>query len=140
MFKQYQRQIITFALLVILGAAFARPHHVEAVVLQSVSVPASELSGVTAADWMQLVYKRVFAEKVSAPGGGRLYAYAGIALHEAVVPGIEGGKSLSGQVTDLPPMPAIEEGVDDYIVKPIEEQKIMKKIQRYFPRVGTLED
>ncbi len=35
---------------------------------------------------------------------------------------------------------AIEEGVDDYIVKPIEEQKIMKKIQRYFPRVGTLED
>ncbi len=111
MFKQYQRQIITFALLVILGAAFARPHHVEAVVLQSVSVPASELSGVPAADWMQLVYKRVFAEKVSAPGGGRLYAYAGIALHEAVVPGIEGGKSLSGQVTNLPPMPAIEEGV-----------------------------
>ncbi len=32
---------------------------------------------------------------------------------------------------------AIEEGVDDYIVKPIEEQKIMKKIQRYFPKVGA---
>jgi two-component system chemotaxis response regulator CheY len=31
---------------------------------------------------------------------------------------------------------AIEEGVDDYIVKPIEEQKIIKKIQRYFPKVG----
>jgi two-component system chemotaxis response regulator CheY len=30
---------------------------------------------------------------------------------------------------------AIDEGVDDYVVKPIEEQKIIKKIQRYFPRV-----
>jgi two-component system chemotaxis response regulator CheY len=31
---------------------------------------------------------------------------------------------------------AIEEGVDDYVVKPIEEEKIIKKIQRYFPQVG----
>ena len=31
---------------------------------------------------------------------------------------------------------AIEEGVDDYVVKPIEEEKIVKKIQRYFPQVG----
>jgi two-component system chemotaxis response regulator CheY len=31
---------------------------------------------------------------------------------------------------------AIEEGVDDYVVKPIEEQKIIKKIQRYFPQIG----
>lgn len=31
---------------------------------------------------------------------------------------------------------AIEEGVDDYVVKPIEEEKIIKKIQRYFPKVG----
>ncbi len=111
MFKRYQRPIITFLLMFVLGAAFVRPHQVEAVALRAVSVPAAELSGVPGADWIQLVYKRVFAEKSSAPGGGRLYAYAGITLHEAVVPGIEGGKSLSGQVTDLPPMPAIEDGV-----------------------------
>jgi len=30
---------------------------------------------------------------------------------------------------------AIDEGVDDYIVKPIEEQKIIKKIARHFPKV-----
>src|SRR5262245_56650577 len=111
MLKRYQRHIITFALLVALGLVFARPHQLEAVALQTTSVPASELSGAPAADWMNLFYKRVFAEKSSAPGGGRLYAYAGITLHEAVVPGIEGGKSLSGQLTDLPPMPAIEDGV-----------------------------
>lgn len=35
---------------------------------------------------------------------------------------------------------AIEEGVDDYIVKPIEEDKILKKIQRYFPKVVKVEE
>lgn len=35
---------------------------------------------------------------------------------------------------------AIEEGVDDYVVKPIEEEKIIKKIQRFFPQLGTRED
>lgn len=109
MFKQ--RSLITFALMITLGVVLALPIQVGAAALQSKSVPASQLSGTPAADWMQLVYKRVFAEKVSAPAGGRLYAYAGIALHEAVVPGIEGGKSLSGQVTDLPPMPAIDDTV-----------------------------
>jgi two-component system chemotaxis response regulator CheY len=29
---------------------------------------------------------------------------------------------------------AIDEGLDDYIVKPIEEQKIIKKIARHFPK------
>lgn len=30
---------------------------------------------------------------------------------------------------------AIDEGVDDYIVKPIQEQKIIKKIARHFPQI-----
>ena len=32
---------------------------------------------------------------------------------------------------------AIEEGVDDYIVKPIEEQTTLKKIARHFPKILT---
>ncbi|AQT59503.1 hypothetical protein CBP51_18445 [Cellvibrio mixtus] len=32
---------------------------------------------------------------------------------------------------------AIEEGVDDYVVKPIEQEKLFKKIARFFPRVKT---
>lgn len=35
---------------------------------------------------------------------------------------------------------AIEEGVDDYVVKPIEEEKIVKKISRYFPKIGLKDD
>lgn len=32
---------------------------------------------------------------------------------------------------------AIVEGVDDYVVKPIEEEKILKKIARHFPNLGA---
>ncbi|MBX3081771.1 MAG: vanadium-dependent haloperoxidase [Anaerolineae bacterium] len=52
-----------------------------------------------------MLYERVEAEAVSAPGGGRLYAYGGIAVYEAVRPGISGALSLSGQLTNMPAMP-----------------------------------
>jgi two-component system, chemotaxis family, chemotaxis protein CheY len=32
---------------------------------------------------------------------------------------------------------AIDEGVDDYVVKPIEQDKLLKKIARHFPQVKT---
>lgn len=35
---------------------------------------------------------------------------------------------------------AIEDGVDDYVVKPIEEKKIVRKIARYFPQVAVEAD
>lgn len=72
------------------------------------SVSATELDPSPAIDWIQLIYKRILAEKTSAPAAARLYAYAGIAEYQAVVPGIPGDQSLSGQLTDLPPMPAID--------------------------------
>ena len=34
---------------------------------------------------------------------------------------------------------AIEDGVDDYVVKPIEQDKLIKKIARFFPQVGAVE-
>ncbi|HSC67408.1 MAG TPA: response regulator [Cellvibrio sp.] len=34
---------------------------------------------------------------------------------------------------------AIEEGVDEYIVKPIEQDKLIKKIARFFPQVKTID-
>ena len=32
---------------------------------------------------------------------------------------------------------AVEEGVDDYVVKPIEQDKLIKKIARFFPQLKT---
>ncbi len=40
----------------------------------------------------------------------RFYAYLGIALYEAVMPGMPNYRSLSGQLTDMPGMPQIEAG------------------------------
>lgn len=42
--------------------------------------------------------------------GVRNFAYCGIALYESVVPGMPSYQSLSGQLTDMPAMPATEPG------------------------------
>ncbi len=42
--------------------------------------------------------------------GNRHFAYLGIALYEAVVPGMPSYQSLSGQLTDMPKMPETEPG------------------------------
>jgi hypothetical protein len=41
----------------------------------------------------------------------RPFAYTGIALYEAVVPGIPANRSLSGQLTDMPAMPQTVPGL-----------------------------
>ena len=66
MFKHYQRQMTAFLLIAVLGAAFTRIHPLEAAAIQVTSTAASELSGTPAVDWIQLVYKQIFAAKISA--------------------------------------------------------------------------
>jgi hypothetical protein len=75
------------------------------------SVLAENMDAKVAQDWMRLLYDRVQAETVNAPAASRIYAYAGITLYEAVVPGIPGNNSLSGQLNDMPDMPLIEDNV-----------------------------
>src|SRR5215467_12073015 len=73
------------------------------------SVPAAQLDPTVDVKWMQLLYDRVEAEKISAPAASRLYAYAGITTYQAVLPGIPEGISMSGQVGQLPDMPQIDQ-------------------------------
>lgn len=42
--------------------------------------------------------------------GNRIFAYCGIALYESVVPGMPSYRSLHGQLTDMPAMPATQPG------------------------------
>jgi hypothetical protein len=42
--------------------------------------------------------------------GNRIFAYCGIALYESVVPGMPAYRSLHGQLTDMPAMPATQPG------------------------------
>jgi len=73
------------------------------------SPPATEISGSYAVEWMRLLYDRVEAETVSAPGAARVYGYAGIALYEAVWPGIPGNNSMAGNLNGLGDLPYIDE-------------------------------
>lgn len=58
-----------------------------------------------AVDWMNLVVERVKAEGYSPLVASRIYAYSGVTLYEAVVPGMPDHRSLAGQLHELAPLP-----------------------------------
>ena len=60
-----------------------------------------------AVEWMSLVQERVRLERLSPPVASRVYAYAGVALYEAVVGGMPAHTSLAGQLNGMPGMPKI---------------------------------
>ena len=51
------------------------------------------------------MYSLVRDEKLVPPLASRLFGYAGVALYEAVAPGVPGTRSLAGQLNELPPLP-----------------------------------
>jgi PAP2 superfamily len=56
------------------------------------------------------MFRLPLASGATAPSADRAFAYSGIALYEAVVPGMPSYKSLGGQLNGLPQMPATEPG------------------------------
>ncbi len=70
-----------------------------------VSTPATEQEPNSAIQWMELAYRLVEAEGLSAPAGSRLYAYAAVALYEAVQPGIPDSFSTARQLNELQAVP-----------------------------------
>ncbi|MBZ0279958.1 MAG: vanadium-dependent haloperoxidase [Anaerolineae bacterium] len=82
---------------------------------QEDSVLAAEHDATVLVKWMQLLYDRVEAEKISAPAASRLYAYAGVTAYQSVLPGMPEGISMSGQLNALDTIPyPEEEGVYDW--------------------------
>lgn len=78
------------------------------------SIPSNEHDPSIAVEWMELLYDRIREEAISAPAASRLYAYAGITLYQAVLPGISEDFTLSGQLTDMPEIPYPDEGEYDW--------------------------
>ena len=71
------------------------------------SAPTNAYSSEVALQWMDMQLELI---RTSSPfiGGlppSRPFAYAGIALYEAVLPGMPGYRSLSGQLVEMPAMP-----------------------------------
>ena len=56
------------------------------------------------------MFRLPLATGATSPPADRAFAYSGIALYEAVVPGMPGYRSLGGQLNSLPQMPATEPG------------------------------
>lgn len=78
-------------------------------------VDARETQDAAFADaWVRLFYERVKGEGLTPPVAARIYAYAGVALHEAVAASTPGTPSLARRLNDLnaPPVPAPETSYD----------------------------
>lgn len=75
------------------------------------SIPTVEHEPTVAVEWMDLLYRIVEGEALSAPAAARVYGYGGVTLYEAVVNGMPENFSLTGQVQDLPMMPLPDDGV-----------------------------
>jgi hypothetical protein len=56
------------------------------------------------------MFRLPLATGATAPSADRAFAYSGIALYEAVVPGMPNHRSLGGQLNGFPHMPSIENG------------------------------
>lgn len=61
-------------------------------------------------DWMNLLYRRVEFEKVSAPAASRIYGYAGVTMYEALLGGMPDNVTLAGQIWHMPDLPLWESG------------------------------
>jgi len=75
------------------------------------SISTAEHEPTVAVEWMDLLYRVVESESLSAPAAARVYGYGGVTLYEAVVNGMPENFSLTGQVQDLPMMPFPDEDV-----------------------------
>jgi hypothetical protein len=74
--------------------------------------PVSEYGSGLAQDWMTLFYDRIQMERLSPPVAARIFAYTGVTLYEALLPGMPGYRSLQGQLNDMPSLP--QPGSDPY--------------------------
>lgn len=58
-----------------------------------------------ATEWMETIRAIVQSEGKNPPQASRIYAYASIAMYEAIVPGMGGYRSLGGQIPGMNPLP-----------------------------------
>jgi hypothetical protein len=110
MFMSSRKSLILLTFVCICALLFGG----QVVVAQTDSVPAAELDADVLVKWMQLLYDRVEAERISAPGASRLYGYAGVTAYQSVLPGIPEGISMSGQLTDLGALPYPDDAEAEY--------------------------
>lgn len=74
--------------------------------------PVATFPGSAATEWFKLIVQLVRRTPgFSPPIAARVFGYSGIALYEAMVPGMPGYQTLSGQLNEMPPMPQPPAGI-----------------------------
>jgi len=76
-----------------------------------VSVPASSFSSGYAVSWSALVYRVLSDQQPNPPKCARIYSYVSVAIYESVINGIPNGRSLSGQLLEMPAIPPADPGL-----------------------------
>lgn len=83
-------------------------HRVDPITIDLSSKPTSEFSAALPRDWMQMGYNTIKRQGMFALDASRTYAYMAIAMHESMVHGIPGARSLAGQLQGLHTLPQPE--------------------------------
>jgi hypothetical protein len=96
---------LTVVALLAAGSGCVRPRAARASDDTALSL-SRRFEATAAVEWMRLLADRVRVERLSPPVAARVYAYAGVALYEAVVAGTPAHRSLAGPLRGLPPMPS----------------------------------
>lgn len=89
--------------------------------------------------WLEVQTSMLFVQTGNPFGfnPSRYMAYCGVAVYEAVVPGMPSYRSLQGQLTDMPTMPAIESG-KDYHWPTCANAALASMTQRFFSTVTAV--
>ncbi|MFU8806129.1 MAG: hypothetical protein ACNA8W_20120, partial [Bradymonadaceae bacterium] len=103
------------------------------------SVPAKNLSGESARQWMALVYDHVRDEGLSPPVASRTYAYAGIMLYEATLGGMEGFRTLQDQLTDFQGLPLVDDSQPRYDWVVVSATAMATLLPEFFVEIDTFE-
>lgn len=80
------------------------------------SRPPSSLAPVWAQEWIQTCHDLTWREGPTPPQAARCYGYLALAMYEACVAGMDGRRSLGGQLTDLPRLPEAPHGPVDWVL------------------------
>jgi hypothetical protein len=102
------------SILILVVLCFLTPASLSAQLLPTPILASASLEGdpQVLVDWMRAIYARVRYERLSAPAGSRVYAYAGIAAYESLAPFMANNRSLSFQINGLEDLPLPEEWGD----------------------------
>lgn len=69
------------------------------------SILVEDLPTEPAVEWVETLYRRIEADRVSAPGASRIYGYSGVTLYQSLIWGMPDNLSLEGQIYHLPDLP-----------------------------------